>query len=549
MVDEIKSFKTICAGGLNSNENHLLLSEDFPGSATRLVNFEPSLYGGYRRIEGFGVLGNIDAAVGGSSAEGRILGLAIYQNTQYGLPYIIAARKDVSGNTYSFYKFVDFVGWTAITTGLTLNSVDGLRSVTKIRHITFSIGVKNYCVFVDGVNNAVLFDGLNWDFINPNNSGTASSVGGAMALAAPSLVTFFDKALWLGGDLAFPTQIAFSFPNAPFDFNTVTAGSVAGAGQITPPFNVVQFKPFRAELFVFGSNAIQKAVRTELGYSLDDVTKNVGCQARDSVVEIAGDLLFLAPDGFRPVSATSKIGDIQLETVSKKIQITLTNLIKNYNPDTLNAVVIRSKSQVRFFVGDGTTDTDDSYGILGGLSEIQNSIQWSFGELSGIRASCCTSEYIGNKEFVIHGDYNGKVYQQENGDSFDGANILSVYSTPYLDFGDTEQRKSLRKVNTFLRSEGPVEILLAMTYDWGDNSTLVPSTYKQASTGGPTVYGEELTTYGGTNILYGGNNKPIMVTDLQGSGFSVQATFVAIGQTKPFSIQGLVFEFSVNGRR
>ena len=41
MVDEIKSFKAICEGGLNSNENHLLLSEDAAGAATHLVNYQP----------------------------------------------------------------------------------------------------------------------------------------------------------------------------------------------------------------------------------------------------------------------------------------------------------------------------------------------------------------------------------------------------------------------------------------------------------------------------------------------------------------------------
>jgi hypothetical protein len=40
-----------------------------------------------------------------------------------------------------------------------------------------------------------------------------------------------------------------------------------------------------------------------------------------------------------------------------------------------------------------------------------------------------------------------------------------------------------------------------------------------------------------------------MITDVQGSGFSAQATFVTVGQSEPFSIQGLVFEFSVAGRR
>ena len=46
MPDKVESFKVVCSGGLNSNENHLQLSQDLPGSATRLVNFEVSLYGG-----------------------------------------------------------------------------------------------------------------------------------------------------------------------------------------------------------------------------------------------------------------------------------------------------------------------------------------------------------------------------------------------------------------------------------------------------------------------------------------------------------------------
>ena len=47
MADKIESYKLVCAGGLNSNENHLDLSDNEPGSATRLVNYEPSLFGGY----------------------------------------------------------------------------------------------------------------------------------------------------------------------------------------------------------------------------------------------------------------------------------------------------------------------------------------------------------------------------------------------------------------------------------------------------------------------------------------------------------------------
>ena len=44
-----------------------------------------------------------------------------------------------------------------------------------------------------------------------------------------------------------------------------------------------------------------------------------------------------------------------------------------------------------------------------------------------------------------------------------GNNILSVYETPFLDFGDTEQRKIVRKLNTFIRAEGPVELFLTLS--------------------------------------------------------------------------------------
>ena len=177
------------------------------------------------------------------------------------------------------------------------------------------------------------------------------------------------------------------------------------------------------------------------------------------------------------------------------------------------------------------------------------SIKWSYGELLGIRASCATSEYINTIEHVLHGDFDGKVYRQERGTSFKGSNILSVYETPFLDFGDTEQRKVIRKLNTFIRAEGPVELFLTLSYDWGDNAALTPSTYSQESEGGQVKYAGLNIDYGAANVLYGGNSKPIMTTDVQGSGFAVSATFVTIGQSEPFSIQGLVYEFSTAGRR
>lgn len=546
MPDRIDSFKVVCAGGLNSNENHLDLSENKPGSATRLVNYEPSLFGGYRRIEGYQVYDSLYPEVTESaSAEGKILCVAYYKNEHIGNPYVIAARKDVGANTYSFYYHTPYIGWRKMTTGFTLNTTDGVRTVEKVRFAQFDFGGGSQIIFVDGVNNATVFDGTNWYSLSSSNTGGTSSPGGDQIIDAPSVVDVFENHIFLSGSRTEQSVVCHSVGKDPLDWSVAT-----GAGQLVMGFKVVQIKPFRDNLFVFGNNSIKK-VSADLtaGFVQEQVTANVGCVAPDSVLEIGGDLLFLAPDGLRPVAGTSRIGDVELETVSKPIQSLLVDVIKNTDLSTLNGVVLRSKSQVRYFFGDDSVNKVDSEGLIGGLTDTLGSIEWEFGTLLGIRASCCSSEYIGTEEYVLHGDYDGRVYRQEQGISFDGADIVAIYATPYYDFNDTEIRKTMRKVNTFLRAEGPFEMNLALAYDWGDYTTARPSTYTQESLGGPTVYGGRNITYAGANVTYGGNSKPIMVSDIQGSGFSVRATFVTVGQFDPYTIQGIVFEYSVSGRR
>ena len=558
MPDQIQSFKLVCSGGLNSNENHLDLSDNSPGAATRMLNYEPSLFGGYRRIEGYDEYdpdyGEVTVA-GSTTGQGKVLGIAIFKNDVTSGTTIIAIRQDAGATNYSFYYYTADIGWRkytldhSVTRPMTANGL----TVNRIRHQQFNFGTGNTICFVDGVNPAIVFNGTKWKEIKSSHSGgyhaTNNTAGGAQALNAPALVDVFENHLFLSGHEATRAAIAHSAPNDAYTWT-----SSAGAGQIAAGFDVVQIKPFRDNLFVFGNKNIKKVtVNASNEFALENVTSNIGCVARDSVLEIGGDLMFLSPDGFRPVAGTSRVGDIELETLSKPIQSTLVDLIKNEDMDALTGVVIRSKSQVRYFVTTTNSGTvvaaTDAIGIIGGLTQSQGQIEWEFGQLLGIRASCATSEYVGTEEFILHGDHDGKVYRQENGTSFNGSNIISVYATPYLDFGETEQRKIMRKINTFIRAEGPLEMLLSMTYDWGDGAVSTPSTYSQTSSGAPTQYDGRNINYAATNVLYGGSSKPIMTSDIQGSGFSAQATFVTVGQTESFSIQGMVFEFTAAGRR
>jgi hypothetical protein len=53
MADRINGFKVTSIGGMNTNRDVLSQGEESPGSATQLINYEPSINGGYRRISGF----------------------------------------------------------------------------------------------------------------------------------------------------------------------------------------------------------------------------------------------------------------------------------------------------------------------------------------------------------------------------------------------------------------------------------------------------------------------------------------------------------------
>ena len=107
----------------------------------------------------------------------------------------------------------------------------------------------------------------------------------------------------------------------------------------------------------------------------------------------------------------------------------------------------------------------------------------------------------------------------------------------------------MRKINTFIRAEGPLTFNLSVQYDWEDPNTARPRSYTDESEGAPVRYRGTNINFGGTNVDYGGASKPVITTNVQGTGYATQATFVTLGTFKPHSIQGIVFEFSIAGRR
>jgi len=511
MADNLASFKVFCQGGLNTSRDVLSQGETQPGSAISLINYEPAVTGGYRKINGFS---NDYGTVPGTL---KVLGVCVANGVNDG---ILACRAPSSGSNYLHYWDTATSAWVAVTT----SGSPTMTGVTKVRFTKYNWGSPKV-MLTDGINPAATYDGT-----------TYTQITHADAPSAPKFSHVFKNHMFLAGDPSEDTNLYFS---APYDETSFAPAD--GSGVINVGFPIVAIKSFRDVLYIFGTNNIRKLAGDNISnFVLQEVTDDLGCMASDSVIEIGGDLLFLSQDGLRPISGTDKIGDVNLETVSKDIQSIFTDIVFDIDLEGLNAVVIRQKTQFRYFFA-----AADSQGIIGGFRQTPNGLQFEYSQMLGITATASDSGYIGQYEYVIHGDDNGKVHRQEQGNDFDGTDIFSVFQTPFFHMQDPEQRKVFYTVATYLRAEGDNEIVMSALYDYEDVDTLSPTNFTLSTEGAAAYYNEAL--YDSTAI-FDGNPAPVKRTNISGSGKSASFKFVTNDSNASHSIQGLVVTFGVGDR-
>tara|TARA_R100000995_G_scaffold36040_1_gene16447 strand:- start:315 stop:2120 length:1806 start_codon:yes stop_codon:yes gene_type:complete len=601
MGDSVSTFKAVCRGGLNSGTDVLSLGEEASGAATQLVNYEPNLEGGYRKINGYA--NNFGTVTG----TGSVLGVTIVNGINQG---VLACRTPSSGNNYlhhwNFYYSFNVASDTNLTVGQTLTerttagdastattitgtliskssntivvnfgqtpsavftngsaisddsfdtnttistapaeigwaavSTSGsptMTNVSKVRFTEINFGTPKV-VLTDGINPAATYDGSTYTQI----TGATYLSGGSSVVYKPKFAEEFQRHLFIAGDPAQPSMLTFSAPTAETDFAVAN-----GSDEINVGFEIIAIKKFRNVLYIFGKNQIKRLVgNNDSDFRLETVTSNLGCLATDSVIELGGDLLFLAPDGIRPIGGTNKIGDVNLETISKNIQSAINTIITTEDLSTLTAVILRSKSQFRYMFS-----STSSTGVLGALREYKGQYTFEFGQTSGLNCTCADSGYIGTVEFVIHGDSSGKVFQQESGNAFDTGNILSVYKTPFIYMDNPEQRKNYYSVSTYMSSEGVNNILLGVTYDYEGTSVLNPENLVIDLDTPASFYdsGTNIAVYDTTDI-YDGNPSPVESSTFSGSGKSVSFRYVTDDTNPSHSIQGYTVTYGTGDVR
>jgi len=525
-------YTVACSGGLVKSANAIDLLKS-PGVAQELRNFEVSIEGGYRRINGFSKFGN--AQVTGSTTN--ILGVIPYGDgviacaataiyfSQDGTSWLNISRSSVasSGDNYTA-----FTGRSALT-----RTSQGQISFSLFEGPDYDYGLLVIC---DGANKPYYF----------RMEGTGANINSRTYFSGEVTVTgtkfathgeIHDKHLVVAGVEDNLSTVFYSKLLDPTDF------SGTGSGSITLSDQIVGLKSFRQELFIFCENSIFKLQDINGTPVVVPVAKNIGCLSGYSIQEIGGDLLFLAPDGLRTVAGTARIGDVELGTVSKNIQPLLTDLANNINSYVISSVVIREKSQYRLFYTDTSVEGSQQRGVIGTLRP--NGFEW--GETRGIEVTEIGSGFNTNGvEKYYHGSTAGYVYNHNTGDDFDGSSILARYATPNYDYGDLGTLKTLHYIKVSASAEGVVEPNVQVRYDYGNTDTPQPTDlFDLGVINPPAIFGEGIF---GTTVFGGGNN-PLIRVPLQGSGHSNNFTFISNDTKAPYTINGLYVDFIPSGRR
>ena len=501
MADEaqLSPFVFACQGGLVLDQSTFAMQ---PGMALELQNFEPDISGGYRRISGYAKWNSNIVPQTAASTE-PVLMVALFNSK------VIAARGTKifeAGTTGS---------WSEIDTGRT--------SAGRYTFFRYNLAGTDFIIWADGANHATKYDGT-----------TLTDINASGAPANPKFVTGFKDHIFFAGMSSTPQQVTFTAPFTDNDFATSN-----GAGTIKVDSNITGLFPFRDSLFIFCEERIFKLTgSTSSDFAVQPVTREIGCLNNFTIQEFAGDIVFLGPDGLRTVAGTEKIGDVELGTISRPVQKRFQELT---DVDEFTSVVIPDKTQYRIFFSNASTVRASTEGIIC----VRRGEGYEFGDTLGIRASATDSTVVAGTSFILHGDFDGYVYRQEQGNDFDGNQIVGKYRSPDLTMGDAGIRKNFQRVIINYAPEAAVNADLFLRYDYEAPDVARPAAYPFDTSTIVAVYGSALYN----TSTYGGQTNPLVRQPVEGSGFAVALRVNDRGTSAPYSLKGFQLEFDAGARR
>lgn len=509
-----------CQGGLLLNIDALTQGTQYPGSARILQNYESSLNGGYRRMNGYI---KYDTNVVPGDANNPVLGVKV------ALGGVFAVRKTSTDNRVYFSTGA---GW-----GTKLNASARTGAVSKARFITYNL-VQPTVLMVDGVNFA-------WTY---NASSGEAQVNGTGAPQGAKYCAFWNNHVVLAG-YGNGQKLSISAPNTDSDFD-----GAHGAIEINVGATIEGIKEFRETLVVFTNNKVKNLTGfSTQDYQLVDVASQMGSEGQDTIQEIAGDLIWFSSEGFRSYAATTKLDDESLDSVSQSIQPLVSDTLAEGIPhDSYSSLCVRSKGQYRLYLNDPNRPTNATGGYVARVQDtpIIPHGQYEWSTMLGVKPYCCDSDYNGsaNIELAVLGDpKNGLVYRLESGNDFDGVPMQAIYKSPDLTFADATLRKVFQRATINTEVEGDFDTVLSLILDKGGTNVIQPPSITLAQSGSIATYGAATSIYG--TSLYSEFFIPTFRQTLVGSGFTGAFQFFSEDSNAPYRIDSYQIEFTMKSRR
>ena len=397
---------------------------------------------------------------------------------------------------------------------------------SKTRFARYNYSGTEKIAIVDGASVPALWD---------NNTFTALNSAPADVVGAQFVVNFKNQLFFAKNNL-----IVFTSPYSDSDFS-----AALGSGVISVGGNVTSLTVFRDQLIIFTESSILRLVGDTISnFSLQPITLDIGCIDTDTIQEIGGDVIFLAPDGLRLLSGTDRIGDFGLAVVSKNIQENTNDFI--ISSTSYSSILIRNKSQYRIFGYNTNLTEENSKGIIGVQSAGQGGDGMAWAETRGIKSYVSDSRFYSGTETIVFANDNGYVYKLEDGSSFDGVNIETTFATPFMPITDPRLRKTFYKMFLYSDPQGSVSFNTTLKFDFDQKDTIQPNQISfNNETNTVAFYGN--ASYGTSR--FGGKLLKLFETQLTGSGFVVSVQFNSDSSDPPFSLDAITLEYAQNVRR
>jgi len=507
MITAWETYPVELAGGLVTALSPLQQAINLPGSATALINFEPSVEGGYKKIRGYEKWSEFEVPGTG----------------QIRASIITDPRSAITVRGGKYYTSVDKADWVE---RLDLSSTAG----GKIRWDRFNFNGTEKIVMVDGVNKPVFWSSADQSIVV--DSAAPLDIQGATRVAVFKNHLFFVKG----------TALYFTAP-----FNELDYAAANGAGVIDVGARITGLIVFREQLIVFSIDRIHRIVgNTSSDFAMQPITIDTGAMCGDTIQEVGGDVMYLGPDGVRFLSATERIGDFALERASKNIQQNIVDAFVDCG--NYSSVVIRSKNQYRLFRFDESLNRKFQKSFLCTRFLDRQAQGTSWAEIEGIKVYCADSRQIGSGEYVIFASDSNFIYLMESSNGFDGQPIACRFRTPFWPITDPKVRKTIYKHTAYLKSRGLLNLSANLIFDYGEKSVIQPGQFNLIqNTTGVSFWGSPASVWG--NFNYGGTIDFVYPNQVVGSGFTVAVEYREESTNPAFNLDTIILEFKMSDRK